>query len=191
MRFYDPDEGHVFVDGRDVRSYELRELRKKFGVVFQNDTLFADTISGNIAFGRPADEESIREAAEDACAAEFIEEYDDGYSHMSEIRGSNFSGGQKQRLLIARALAAKPEILILDDASSALDYGTDAKLRKALKENHADSTCIIIAQRISRLILRLPSRWRECQCQRACSLVPPVPLATWLPFDRAVPCAES
>lgn len=152
MRFYDPDEGHVFVDGRDVRSYELRELRKKFGVVFQNDTLFADTISGNIAFGRPADEESIREAAEDACAAEFIEEYDDGYSHMSEIRGSNFSGGQKQRLLIARALAAKPEILILDDASSALDYGTDAKLRKALKENHADSTCIIIAQRISSIM---------------------------------------
>ena len=152
MRFYDPDEGHVFVDGRDVRSYELQELRKKFGVVFQNDAIFADTISGNISFGRPVDEAGVRKAAEDACAAEFIEEYADGYSHMSEIRGSNFSGGQKQRLLIARALAAKPEILVLDDASSALDYGTDAKLRKALKENYADSTSIVIAQRISSIM---------------------------------------
>lgn len=152
MRFYDADAGHVFVDGRDVRTYELQELRKKFGVVFQNDAVFADTISGNISFGRQVDAEGVRTAAEDACAAEFIGEYADGYGHRSEIRGSNFSGGQKQRLLIARALAARPEILVLDDASSALDYGTDAKLRKALKENYADATSIVIAQRISSIM---------------------------------------
>ena len=152
MRFYDPVEGHVFVDGKDVRTYDARELRKHFGVVFQNDTVFADTISGNISFGREVSDDRIKAAAKDACASEFIEEYDDGYSHMSEIRGSNFSGGQKQRILLSRALAAKPDILILDDSSSALDYGTDAKLRKAIRENYSDSTSIVIAQRISSIM---------------------------------------
>ena len=152
MRFYDPTSGHVFIGGKDVRTYKNDELHSKFGVVFQNDVIFADSISGNIIFGRDVDETGVKSAARDACAAEFIEEYEDAYDHPAEIRGSNFSGGQKQRILIARALAAKPEILILDDASSALDYKTDASLRKAIAENHEGSTTIVIAQRISSIM---------------------------------------
>ena len=152
MRFYDASEGHVFLDGRDVRTYALDELRRKFGVVFQNDIIFADTIEENIRFGRNVTEEEVREAAADACAAEFIEDYEDGYAHAAAIRGSNFSGGQKQRLLISRALAAKADILVLDDASSALDYRTDAALRAAIRAHHMQSTTIVIAQRISSIM---------------------------------------
>lgn len=152
MRFYDTTEGHVFVDGKDVRGYRLEELRRKFGVVFQNDVIFADTISENIRFGRSVTDKELADAAHDACAAEFIEGYESGYEHKATIHGANFSGGQKQRLLIARALSAKPEILVLDDASSALDYKTDAALRKAIREHHAESTTIIIAQRISSIM---------------------------------------
>ena len=152
MRFYDPQEGHVFVDGRDVRTYEKDELHRKFGVVFQNDALFADTIRENVTFGRDVDDDALRAAAEDAMAREFIETYEDGYDHMSVIHGANFSGGQKQRLFIARALAAKPEILILDDASSALDYRTDAKLRRAIRERHACDATVVIAQRVSSIL---------------------------------------
>ena len=149
MRFYDPQEGCVFVDGRDVRSYDRDDLHRKFGVVFQNDVIFADTIRENISFGRDVSGEKLVRAAEDAMARNFIENYEDSYDHKAAIRGANFSGGQKQRLLIARALAADPEILILDDASSALDYRTDAQLRKAVREHHADATTVVIAQRIS------------------------------------------
>ncbi|MCQ2566006.1 MAG: ABC transporter ATP-binding protein/permease [Clostridia bacterium] len=152
MRFYDADEGHVFVDGKDVRSYDKDELHRLFGVVFQNDVIFADTVAENISFGRQVSEEDMRSAAADACAAEFIENYDDAYSHMADIRGANFSGGQRQRILITRALAANPQILILDDASSALDYKTDASLRKAIREHFAETTTIIIAQRISSIM---------------------------------------
>ena len=152
MRFYDPTEGHVFVDGRDVRTYDRDELHKMFGVVFQNDVIFADSIRENITFGRDCTEEEIRGAAADACAAEFIEKYEDGYDHMAAIRGSNFSGGQRQRLLISRALAGNPEILVLDDSSSALDYRTDAGVRRAIRENHGNATTIIIAQRISSIM---------------------------------------
>ena len=152
MRFYDPREGHVFVDGKDVRGYDKDELHRKFGVVFQNDVIFADTIWENISFGRETDGEKIVRAAEDAMAAGFIGNYSDGYDHEAAIRGANFSGGQKQRLLIARALAADPEILILDDASSALDYRTDAELRKALRAHHAGATTVVIAQRVSSLM---------------------------------------
>ncbi len=152
MRFYDTTQGHVYVDGRDVRSYSLKELRRKFGVVFQNDVVFADTIAENIRFGREVSDEAMAAAAADACAAEFIQGYDDGFEHRAAIHGSNFSGGQKQRLLISRALAAAPEILILDDASSALDYKTDAALRRSIREHHAGSTTIIIAQRISSIM---------------------------------------
>ncbi len=152
MRFYDTTEGHVFVDGKDVRSYSLKDLRRKFGVVFQNDVIFADTIAENIRFGREVSDEEIALAAGDACAAEFIEEYDENYQYRASIHGANFSGGQKQRLFIARALAANPEILVLDDASSALDYKTDATLRKAIREHHGESTTIIIAQRISSIM---------------------------------------
>ena len=152
MRFYDPQEGHVFVDGRDVRSYSREDLRRKFGVVFQNDMVFADTIRENITFGREMTEEAVRLAARDAMAREFVESYEDGYDHRAVIHGANFSGGQKQRLLIARALYGKPDILVLDDSSSALDYRTDAQLRKAIRENHAPLATIVIAQRVSSIM---------------------------------------
>ena len=152
MRFYDTTEGHIFIGGRDIRTYDLQQLRRMFGVVFQNDVIFANTIEENIRFGRDVSQEDMEKAARDACAAPFIEGYDDGYAHPAAIHGANFSGGQKQRLLISRALAAKPEILILDDSSSALDYKTDAALRKAIREHHQSSTTIIIAQRISSIM---------------------------------------
>lgn len=152
MRFYDPVKGHVFVDGRDVRTYDKDTLHRMFGVVFQNDVIFADTVQENITFGREVSGEDLRQAAESACAAEFIEGYEDGYEHMAAIRGSNFSGGQRQRILISRALAKKTEILVLDDSSSALDYGTDARVRKAIRERYRDTTTIIIAQRISSIM---------------------------------------
>lgn len=152
MRFYDATSGHIFVDGQDVRVYDKDELHSKFGVVFQNDVVFADTLASNISFGRDVDDKGIKKAAEDAMAAEFIEEYDDGYQHAANIRGANLSGGQRQRILISRALAANPEILVLDDASSALDYRTDANLRKAIREHHSDTTTITIAQRISSIM---------------------------------------
>ena len=152
MRFYDPQEGHVFVGGRDVRAYHRDELHRKFGVVFQNDVIFADTIRENITFGRQVSDRMLDRAAEDALARSFIEGYEEGYDRQAAIRGANFSGGQKQRLLIARALAADPEILILDDASSALDYRTDAQLRRAIREHHGGATTVVIAQRISSIL---------------------------------------
>ncbi|MBQ3706117.1 MAG: ABC transporter ATP-binding protein [Clostridia bacterium] len=152
MRFYDPQEGHVFVDGRDVRTYHRDELHRKFGVVFQNDVIFADTIRENVTFGREVDERMLRRAAKDAMARGFIEGYEDAYDHEAAIHGANFSGGQKQRLLIARALAADPEILILDDASSALDYRTDAELRKAIRDHHGEATTVVVAQRVSSIL---------------------------------------
>lgn len=152
MRFYDPDRGAVFVDGRDVRTYDKDELHRRFGVVFQNDVIFADTLKENISFGREVNEERMWQAAADARAKEFLEKYEDGLEHEAVIHGANLSGGQKQRILISRALAAKPEILILDDSSSALDYKTDADLRKAIREHYEGTTTIIVAQRISSIM---------------------------------------
>lgn len=152
MRFYDTTKGHVFVDGKDVRTYHKDDLHRMFGVVFQNDVIFADTLRENIAFGRDVTLEDIRQATEDAKAREYIENYEDSYDHRAEIHGANLSGGQKQRLLIARALVAKPDILVLDDSSSALDYRTDAALRKAINQNHQNATTIMIAQRISSIM---------------------------------------
>lgn len=152
MRFYDANEGHVFVDGKDVRTYEKDALHRLFGVVFQNDVIFADTLRENMAFGRTVDENRLWAAAEDARAKDFLEQYEEGLDHEAVIHGANLSGGQKQRILIARALAAKPEILILDDSSSALDYKTDADLRRAIRENYGDTTTIIVAQRISSIM---------------------------------------
>ena len=148
LRFYDADSGGVFVDGRDVRSYDKEELRRKFGVVFQTDFLMAASVRENIDFERGLDDAAITTAAGYARASGFIEEHG-GYDSLLTARGANFSGGQKQRLLIARALAASPEILVLDDSSSALDYKTDAGLRKTLIENLSGTTVIMIAQRIS------------------------------------------
>ena len=152
MRFYDPGQGHVYVGGKDVRTYEPDDLHRMFGVVFQNDVIFADTIRENIIFGRDVSGEMLVRASRDAMAEEFILRSEKGYDHRAAIRGADFSGGQKQRLLIARALAAEPDILILDDASSALDYRTDAEVRRAIREHHSSATTVVIAQRISSIL---------------------------------------
>ena len=149
MRLMDVDEGRVLIGGRDVRSFEKEELRSRFGVVFQNDTIFEDTIYENVRMGRQLGREEIVQALSYAQAEEFTQEKERSEGGMLDIRGANLSGGQKQRVLIARAWAARPEILILDDSSSALDYRTDAMLRRQLKENFSGTTTILIAQRIS------------------------------------------
>ena len=151
MRYYDVAEGQILIDGVDIRDYATSDLRKKFGVVFQNDTLFKDTIRENIRLGRDISEEDITEAARRAQALGFIEEQG-GFDAPVAIKGANLSGGQKQRLLVSRALAGNPEILILDDSSSALDYKTDSKLREEIRLHFGDTTKIIIAQRISSLM---------------------------------------
>ena len=148
LRLYDTDEGRVLIDGQDIRTIPYETLRKKFGVVFQNDFVTEGTIGHNIGFFRELDDSDLLAAAQ-AAQAEFIEQKEGRMDAEVHVRGNNLSGGQKQRLLIARALAADPEILILDDAASALDYATDAKLRKALRENYRDTTTVLIAQRIS------------------------------------------
>lgn len=152
MRFYDAQEGTVYVDGRDVRTYGKQELRRRFGMVFQNDSIFAESLADNISLGRGLSREDIQRAAEDAMAAPFIEEKPGTYDYVADIKGANLSGGQKQRVLISRALAARPEILILDDATSALDYATDARLRQSLRTRYAGTTSVIVAQRVSSLI---------------------------------------
>lgn len=149
MRLYDVSTGQVLIDGRDVRSIPFEELYTMFGIVFQDDVLFADTIAENIALGRDLSQDDLADSIEMAQASEFVYKFDDKLDHRLTIRGSNLSGGQKQRLLISRALASDPEILILDDSSSALDYTTDQKLRASISENLTKSTSIIIAQRIS------------------------------------------
>ena len=148
MRFYDVNSGAVRIGGQDVRSMEKEALRQRFGVVFQHDTLFRDTIGGNIKLGREIDLAQVDAAIRDAQAAEFIDNAG-GLDAWVESRGANYSGGQKQRLLISRALAGHPEILILDDSSSALDYRTDAALRGKLAEHYGDTTTVVIAQRVS------------------------------------------
>ena len=152
MRFYDTDEGNIYIGGENIRSMDTEKLRKLFGVAFQNDTIFEDSIYENIRLGRDLTDEDIRKAIEYACATEFVEEKEDGEDGLLSIRGANLSGGQKQRVLIARALAAHPQILVLDDSSSALDYKTDATLRSNIKKHFDDTTLIIIAQRISSIM---------------------------------------
>ena len=149
MRLYDVTGGQVRIGGVDVKKIPPEKLHRMFGVVFQSDVLFADTIRENIAFGRTMDEADIEAAAAEAQAKEFILERDGSYESMLTIRGSNLSGGQRQRLLIARALAGQPPVLILDDSSSALDYKTDASLRTAIRENLSGTTSVIVAQRVS------------------------------------------
>lgn len=149
MRLMDVDQGRILIQGQDIRSMEKKELQKKFGVVFQNDIIFEDSIFENVRMGRELSREDVRKALGYAQADEFTREKERNEGAMLDIKGANLSGGQKQRILIARALAAKPDILILDDSSSALDYRTDAKLRKQLKEHFRNTTTIMIAQRIS------------------------------------------
>ena len=152
IRFYDPDKGTVLVDGRDVRCIPREELCKKFGIAFQNDFIMANSIFENISFGRELTEEQVNRAIVLAQAKQMIDELPEGTGYRLTARGTNISGGQKQRMLIARAVAAEPEILILDDSSSALDYKTDASLRKALHSSLPDTTTVIIAQRISSIM---------------------------------------
>ncbi len=148
LRFYETDQGSIRIGGRDIREMDIGELREKFGVVFQNDVLFEDTIEENIRLGRKIDREQLTNAAKYAQASDFIK-HKEGYGAGLHIKGANLSGGQKQRVLIARALAGNPEILILDDSSSALDYKTDAALRSDIREHFSQTTCILIAQRVS------------------------------------------
>ena len=148
MRFYDADKGSIRIDGQDIKSMDLKTLRKRFGTVFQNDALFENTIYENINMGRNLTRQQAEEAVFYARAREFVEEKG-GVDQGLDIKGANLSGGQRQRILIARALAARPEILILDDSSSALDYKTDAALRREIKTHFSETTCIIVAQRIS------------------------------------------
>lgn len=148
MRFYDADEGNIYIDGRDIRTFDKKELRRRFGVVFQNDFLFSDTVRNNVDFHRGISDGELEKALEFA-QADFVFGNDEGLNYGLAAKGANFSGGQKQRLLVARALSGEKDVIVLDDSSSALDYKTDAALRKALKENFSDRTIIMIAQRIS------------------------------------------
>ena len=149
-RLYDVDSGSVCVGGKDVRSYDMEALRNQVAVVLQKNVLFSGTILDNLRWGKEdATEEECAEACRLACADEFIERFPDGYSTWIEQGGSNVSGGQKQRLCIARALLKKPKVLILDDSTSAVDTATDAKIREAFAKKIPGTTKLIVAQRIS------------------------------------------
>ncbi len=156
LRLYDADSGRIYIDGRDVRSIPGPELYAMFGTAMQQDFLYADTVEENIRFGREIGRESMEEAARIAQADGFIRSFADGYGHELAQKGANLSGGQKQRLLISRALAGRPEILVLDDSSSALDYRTDAALRRALASERGECTVVTVAQRVSSV--------KNCDC---------------------------
>ena len=149
-RFYDVLDGEVLVDGVDVREYSLFNLREGVSMVLQKNVLFSGTIRENLLWGNEhATQEEIEAACKAACAHDFITSFPNGYETDLGQGGVNVSGGQKQRLCIARALLKKPKIMILDDSTSAVDTATDAQIRKGLKELSKDMTTIIIAQRIS------------------------------------------
>lgn len=189
-RFYDATEGTVSVDGVNVKDYSQKELRNKIGYVSQKATLFTGTIESNVAYGdngqKNASETDIKKALDIAQASEFVDSLEDGSKAYVAQGGSNFSGGQKQRMSIARAIARKPEILIFDDSFSALDYKTDRVLREALAKSCKDSTRIIVAQRIGtirdadRIIVledgkiagmgRLEELMRDCEVYRQIAL---------------------
>ncbi len=156
MRFYDVSSGGIYIDGQDIRTVPKEKLYSMFGSAMQNDFLYADTIEENIRFGRDITHDEIVSAAKTAQAEEFINATPDGFGHMLAVKGQNLSGGQKQRLLISRAVAGKPDILILDDSSSALDYKTDANLRRALASDMQGTTVITVAQRVSSV--------KSCDC---------------------------
>ncbi|HHW17469.1 MAG TPA: ABC transporter ATP-binding protein [Firmicutes bacterium] len=149
-RFYDPESGQILIDGTDIRQYPLDELRAMIGFVPQKAVLFSGTVSENIRYGKPdATDEEVRAAAKIAQAEQFVDEMSNGFDSLISQGGTNLSGGQKQRLAIARAIVRRPKIYVFDDSFSALDFKTDAKLRAALKDVTAQSTVIIVAQRVS------------------------------------------
>ena len=149
-RLYDVTGGSITLDGKDIRRITMKDLRDEIGFVPQKGVLFSGTIASNLRFGKDdASDEEIAKAAEIAQATEFIEAKDDKYETPIAQGGSNVSGGQKQRLCIARALLKKPKVLILDDSTSAVDTATDARIRRAFAEEIPDTTKLIIAQRIS------------------------------------------
>ncbi len=150
VRFYDPDSGEVLIDGIPAKDYSLRALRRKIGFVMQKSVLFSDTLANNIRWGKPeASDGEVKEAAATAQADPFISGFADGYDSFVAEKGASLSGGQKQRVSIARALVRKPEILILDDSTSALDLATEARLRSALRSSLAGTTVVMVAQRIA------------------------------------------
>ena len=155
-RFYDSTDGEVLVDGINVKDYKLEALYNKLGYIPQKAVMFNGTVTSNVSYGENGkgqkDENLIKEAIRVAQATEFVEKMDEGYNGHIAQGGTNVSGGQKQRLAIARAIARQPEIYIFDDSFSALDYKTDAKLRKELKEYTKDATCLIVAQRIGTIM---------------------------------------
>ena len=149
-RLYDVASGSVKVGGRDVREYDIESLRTQVAMVLQKNVLFSGTIKENLRWGdENATEEEMIHACKVACAHDFIMDFEDGYDTHIDQGGTNVSGGQKQRLCIARALLKKPKILILDDSTSAVDMKTDALIRQAFREELPDTTKIIIAQRIA------------------------------------------
>ena len=153
MRFYDVSEGKILVDGMDIKSYKLKNLYEKFGPVLQNSLLFKGDIKSNISFAdKNMDDEKIKKAADIAEASEFIENYDDKFDHAIAQLGKNVSGGQKQRLAIARAIYKKPDIYLFDDSFSALDFKTDRNLRHKLKEAYPDATIMVVAQRVGSIM---------------------------------------
>ncbi|MBQ3599182.1 MAG: ABC transporter ATP-binding protein [Clostridia bacterium] len=149
MRLYDVTEGNVYIDGKDVRTIPKEKLHTMFGAAMQNDFIFAGKINENIKFFRDISDEDMVSSAKTAQADGFISGFEEGYERELTSKGNNLSGGQRQRTFISRAVAGKPEILVLDDSSSALDYRTDSALRKALKTDTAGSTTIVVAQRVS------------------------------------------
>ena len=151
LRFYHINDGEIRINGVNINDFTLSDLRRKFGTVLQNDTLFRDSIGENISFGRKITEEEMLSAAQAAQADKFISDAG-GFDAEVAIKGANFSGGQKQRLLITRALAGNPEIFIFDDSFSALDYKTDSLLREKLRDSFGDKTKIIVTQRVSSVL---------------------------------------
>ena len=154
-RLYDATDGEVLIDGKNIKDYTFESLYSKVGYIGQKAIVFSDTIANNVAFGETktkVGEDEIKQAIEIAQGKEFVENMKDGYNSEIAQGGINISGGQKQRLAIARIIARKPEILIFDDSFSALDFKTDKKLREELKRNLKDTTCVIVASRIGTIM---------------------------------------
>lgn len=149
LHFYTIDTGAIYLNGKNIKNIAPDELRRQFGIVMQNDFLFSDTVKENICFGREVSDEALQDAIHNAQAEEFISTLSEQEDYALTSQGTNVSGGQRQRILLSRAFAAHPAFLLLDDSSSALDYKTDALLRKALSRKYPDTTMVIVAQRIS------------------------------------------